>query len=81
MGTGCSIMRGVSEASRCKGAYSVPALQPYLIEPIWEQFSTLLPERETNHPLGCHRSRVPDRVVFEKLVQILVFGCAYEITR
>ena len=30
-----------------------------------------------NHPLGCHRSRVPDRVVFEKLVEILVFGRAY----
>jgi transposase len=56
----------------------VPALQPYLIEPIWEQFSALLPERETNHPLGCHRSRIPDRVVFEKLVEVLVFGCAYE---
>jgi hypothetical protein len=38
----------------------------------------LLPEREVDHPLGCHRSRVPDRVVFEKLVQVLVFGCAYE---
>src|SRR5215207_77123 len=71
-------MRGVSEASRCKGAYPVPALQPYLIEPIWEQFRALLPERETNHPLGCHRPRIPDRMVFEKLVQILVFGCAYE---
>jgi transposase len=56
----------------------VPALQPYLIEPIWEQFRALLPERQTNHPLGCHRSRIPDRMVFEKLVQILVFGCAYE---
>ena len=56
----------------------MPALPPYLIEPIWEQFSALLPERETNHPLGCHRQRIPDRVVFEKLVQILVFGCAYE---
>jgi transposase len=56
----------------------VPALQPYLIEPIWEQFRALLPERETNHPLGCHRPRIPDRMVFEKLVQILVFGCAYE---
>jgi transposase len=55
----------------------VPALEPYLIEPIFEQFKALLPERETNHPLGCHRSRVPERVVFEKLVQILVFGCAY----
>lgn len=30
-----------------------------------------------DHPLGCHRSRIPDRVVFGKLVQILVFGCAY----
>jgi transposase len=55
----------------------VPALQPYIIEPIWDQFEALLPERRTNHPLGCHRPRVPDRVVFRKLVEILVFGCAY----
>jgi transposase len=55
----------------------VPALPPYIIEPVWQQFRALLPSRETNHPLGCHRSRIPDRVVFEKLVQILVFGCAY----
>lgn len=55
----------------------MPALPPYLIEPIWEQFQALLPERYVNHPLGCHRSRIPDRVVFGKLVQILVFGCAY----
>jgi transposase len=56
----------------------VPAIQPYIIEPIWEQFEALLPQRRTNHPLGCHRPRVPDRVVFGKLVEILVFGCAYE---
>jgi transposase len=56
----------------------VPALPPYLIEPIWQQFSALIPERRTSHPLGCHRPRIPDRVVFEKLVQVLVFGCAYE---
>jgi len=56
----------------------MPALQKYIIEPIWEQFRALLPERNVvDHPLGCHRSRIPDRVVFEKLVQILVFGCAY----
>jgi transposase len=54
----------------------VPAIQPYIIEPIWEQFSALLPERKSNHPLGCHRRRIPDRVVFEKLVQVLVFGSA-----
>lgn len=56
----------------------MPALPPYLIEPIWEQFSALLPERVVSHPLGCHRPRIPDRVVFDKLVQVLVFGCAYE---
>jgi transposase len=56
----------------------VPALPPYIIEPIWEQFRALLSERKTNHPLGCHRPRIPKRVVFEKLVQVLVFGCAYE---
>ncbi len=56
----------------------MPALPPYLIEPIWQQFSALIPERRTSHPLGCHRPRIPDRVVFDKLVQILVFGCAYE---
>jgi transposase len=55
----------------------VPAIQPYIIDPIFEQFVALLPEREVAHPLGCHRPRIPDRVVFEKLVQILVFGCAY----
>jgi len=55
----------------------VPAISPYIIEPIWEQFSALLPEREVDHPLGCHRPRIPDCVVFEKLLQTLVFGCAY----
>ena len=55
----------------------MPALPPYIIEPIWEQFAALLPDRKADHPLGCHRPRVPDGVVFEKLVQVLVFGCAY----
>ena len=27
--------------------------------------------------MGCHKPRIPDRVILEKLVQILVFGCAY----
>src|SRR5215208_2404496 len=67
---------GSYQASR-RRRMPVPALPPYLIEPIWQQLEALLPEREVAHPLGCHRPRIPDRVVFEKLVQILVFGCAY----
>ena len=55
----------------------MPAIPPYIIEPIWQQLSALLPRTQTDHPHGCHRSRIPDRVVFEKLVQVLVFGCAY----
>ena len=55
----------------------MPALPPYIIEPIFEQFRALLPDREVDHPLGCHRPRIPDCVVFEKLVKVLVFGCAY----
>jgi transposase len=55
----------------------VPAIQSYFIEPIWEQFSALLPERKVDHPLGCHKPRIPDRIVFEKLLQVSVFGCAY----
>ena len=56
----------------------MPALPPYIIEPIWQQLVVLLPERHSSHPLGCHRPRIPDRIVFEKLAQVLVFGCAYE---
>jgi transposase len=57
----------------------VPAIPPYIIEPVWEQSRALLPPRDADvHPLGCHRRRIPDRLVFDKLVQVLVFGCAYD---
>jgi transposase len=58
----------------------VPALESWLITPLWDQFRALLPQRPAyhpNHPLGCHRPRIPDRVIFDKLVQALVFGCGY----
>jgi transposase len=56
----------------------VPAIPSSIIEPIWDQVVALLPAHEAPHPLGCHRPRIPDRLVFDKLVQILVFGCAYQ---
>ncbi len=55
---------------------SVPAVPSSVIEPIWDQFAVLLPEQADTHPLGCHRPRIADRLVFDKLVQVLVFGCA-----
>jgi hypothetical protein len=39
-------------------------------------FEALIPPVVDAHPLGCHRPRVPDRTVFEKLVQVL--GAGYE---
>lgn len=59
----------------------VPALPSWLTEPLWGQFTALLPERpeyHPDHPLGCHRPRVSDRIVFDKLLQVLRFGCSYQ---
>lgn len=59
----------------------MPALPVSLLEPIWQEFAALLPDRPAvapTHPLGCHRPRVPDRVVFEHVVAALVHGSGYE---
>jgi Transposase DDE domain len=59
----------------------VPVLPVCLLEPLWVQFSALLPERprfSLTHPLGCHRERVADRVVFEHVIAALVHGSGYE---
>jgi transposase len=53
----------------------VPALASSILEPLWVQVAALLPARHDSHPLGCHRPRVPDRMVFDELIQVLVFGC------
>jgi transposase len=55
----------------------VPAVPSFLIEPIWAQFEHLIPVVVDTHPLGCHRRRIADRIVFDKLVQVLVLGCSY----
>lgn len=55
----------------------MPAVPSSIIEPIWHQFEALIPPIVDAHPLGCHRPRVPDRIVFDKLVQVLVLGAAY----
>ena len=55
----------------------MPALPSSILEPLWVQVAALLPARQVSHPLGCHRPRIPDRIVFDKLIQLLVFGCGY----
>ena len=64
----------------------MPAVPSCLLEPIWVEFHALLnearggepPAFDPGHPWGCHRRRVPDRVVFEHVVDALVHGSGYE---
>ncbi|MDQ2654508.1 MAG: IS5 family transposase [Chloroflexota bacterium] len=59
----------------------MPALPVSLLEPLWAQFSALLPEHpevDPTHPLGCHRRRTPDQVVFAHVLAALVHGSGYE---
>lgn len=61
----------------------MPAVPSSLLEPIWVEFAAAVgtderPEFDPSHPLGCHRRRIPDRVVFEHVVDALVHGSGYE---
>ena len=40
---------------------------------LWEKMEPLLPERPP-HPLGCHRSRVPDRAAMNAILVVLRTG-------
>lgn len=59
----------------------MPVLPVCLVDPLWEQFVALLPPRPVvapSHPLGCHRRRIPERVVFDHVLAALVHGSGYE---
>src|SRR5215217_400891 len=46
-------------------------------EAIWAAVEPLLPVPVDDHPLGCHNSRVPDRVCFRGLLIRLVTGASW----
>ena len=61
----------------------MPLLPSSVTEPAWVEFAALIgvsdrPEFSPDHPWGCHRRRVPDRVVFEHVLAALVHGSGYE---
>ena len=60
----------------------MPVVPSSLLEPAWVEFCAVIggDRREFHpaHPLGCHRRRVPGRVVFEHVVAALVHGSGYE---
>jgi transposase len=47
-----------------------------LPEELWAEMEPLLPPRPT-HPLGSHRSRVPDRRAMDAIFFVLQTGCQW----
>ncbi|MCA9878843.1 MAG: transposase [Thermomicrobiales bacterium] len=59
----------------------MPALPVSVMAPLWEQFAALLPVHppvDPTHPLGCHRPRISDRIVFAHVIAALVHGSGSE---
>lgn len=56
----------------------MPAVPSCILDPLREQFLALLPPHVDEHPLGCHRPRIDDAVILDKLIEALVFDAGYE---
>lgn len=56
------------------------ALDNRVVDAVWQAVEPLIPKRPpTNHPLGCHRPRIPDRECFEAILFRLVTGCSWDV--
>jgi transposase len=53
------------------------ALEPEVVDAVWAAIEPLIPPTPENHPLGCHRPRVPDRLCFWGILVRLVTGCSW----
>jgi transposase len=53
------------------------ALEPEVVDAVWAAIEPLIPPVPENHPLGCHRPRVSDRLCFWGILVRLVTGCSW----
>jgi transposase len=53
------------------------ALEPEVVDALWATIKPHLPTRDDQHPLGCHRPRVPDRLCFRGILIRLVTGSSW----
>lgn len=53
------------------------ALDPEVVDVVWETIEPMIPVPVQDHPLGCHRRRVPDRLCFWGILIRLVTGCSW----
>ena len=55
----------------------IRALEPEVVDAVWAVIEPLIPPTPENHPLGCHRPRVSDRLCFWGILIRLVTGCSW----
>jgi transposase len=53
------------------------ALDPEVVEVIWQTIEPILPPPDDSHPLGCHNPRVADRICFRGILIRLVTGSSW----
>lgn len=53
------------------------ALDPEVVDAVWETIEPMIPGPASDHPLGCHRPRISDRLCFWGILVRLVTGCSW----
>jgi len=53
------------------------ALTEAVVDVIWAAVGPLLARPPDDHPLGCHRPRVCDRLCLQGMIWRLVLGCSW----
>ena len=53
------------------------ALEPEVVDVLWQAFEPLLPLVRRSHPLGCHRPRTSDQLCFRGILIRLVTGASW----
>jgi transposase len=53
------------------------ALEPEVFDAVFAAVDPLIPKQGVDHPLGCHRQRIPDRTCLFVMLVRLVTGCSW----
>ena len=56
---------------------SMRALDPEVVDVVWETIEPMIPLLAETHPLGCHRRRISDRLCFWGILVRLVTGASW----
>jgi transposase len=71
-------MTSASHPKRPVEVLIMRALDPVVVDAVWDRLKRLLPTPPDAHPLGCHRRRIDDRICFRGILIRLATGCSWE---